>query len=97
MMQREGYKVGEGLGKNSQGITTPLTIKKISDSSCIIGPSQISMGQIFSAEVSCENALKAFNIPITRVLIVVNLLTEDELGGIAEEQLKADLAQLCPY
>ncbi len=24
MMQKYGFKVGEGLGKNSQGMTTPL-------------------------------------------------------------------------
>lgn len=36
MMQKHGYRIGEGLGKNSQGITTPLTIKKTTDVSCII-------------------------------------------------------------
>ena len=36
MMQKHGYRIGEGLGKNSQGITTPLTIKKTTDNSCII-------------------------------------------------------------
>jgi hypothetical protein len=36
MMQKQGYKIGEGLGKLSQGIKTPLTIKKLTDSSCKI-------------------------------------------------------------
>ena len=36
MMQKFGFKVGEGLGKQSQGIRTPLTIKKLTDSSCKI-------------------------------------------------------------
>ena len=28
MMQKFGYRVGEGLGKQSQGIKTPLVVKK---------------------------------------------------------------------
>jgi hypothetical protein len=46
MMQKFGYKVGAGLGKQSQGITTPLTIKKTTDSSCIIQQSSIELNQI---------------------------------------------------
>ena len=36
MMQKFGYKVGQGLGKQSQGIKTPLIVKKKTDSSGII-------------------------------------------------------------
>lgn len=46
MMQKFGYKVGAGLGKQSQGITTPLTIKKTTDSACIIQQSSINLNQI---------------------------------------------------
>lgn len=35
-MQKYGFKVGEGLGKNSQGIQAPLIAKKVTDSSCKI-------------------------------------------------------------
>jgi hypothetical protein len=45
-MQKLGYKVGEGLGKQSQGIKTPLTIKKTTDSSCTIEQSSISLNQM---------------------------------------------------
>ena len=62
MMQKYGYRVGEGLGKNSQGITTPLTIKKTTDNSCIIEPSSISIVNFISAEEAAENALKAFKV-----------------------------------
>ena len=44
-MQKFGYKVGKGLGKLSQGITTPLTIKKTTDTSCVIEQSSINMNQ----------------------------------------------------
>jgi hypothetical protein len=43
MMQKHGFKIGEGLGKQSQGIKTPLTIKKLTDSSCRIEPSALSL------------------------------------------------------
>lgn len=46
MMQKFGYKVGTGLGKQSQGITTPLTIKKTTDTSCIIEQSSINLNQL---------------------------------------------------
>jgi hypothetical protein len=46
MMQKFGYKVGTGLGKQSQGITTPLTIKKTTDSSCVIEQSSINLNQL---------------------------------------------------
>ena len=36
MMQKFGYKVGEGLGKQSQGIKTPLVVKKTNESTGII-------------------------------------------------------------
>ena len=48
MMQKQGFRVGEGLGKQSQGIRTPLTIKKITDSSCKIEPSSISLANFVS-------------------------------------------------
>lgn len=43
IMQKFGYKVGDGLGKKSQGIRTPLTIKKLTDSICIIEPSTVPL------------------------------------------------------
>ena len=46
MMQKFGYKVGTGLGKQSQGITTPLTITKTTDNSCIIQKSNIELDQL---------------------------------------------------
>lgn len=48
MMQKYGFKVGEGLGKQSQGIKTPLTIKKLTDSSCKIEPSELSLANFIT-------------------------------------------------
>lgn len=46
MMQKFGYKVGEGLGKQGQGIKTPLIVKKVNDSSGIIEQSNISLNYL---------------------------------------------------
>lgn len=62
MMQKYGYKVGEGLGKNKQGITTPLTIKKTTESSCIIMPSSIPMNYVVPKDVSARTALESQHI-----------------------------------
>lgn len=42
-MQKYGFKIGEGLGKNSSGITTPLVIKKTTDTTCVVVQSTKSM------------------------------------------------------
>jgi hypothetical protein len=52
MMQKQGFKIGEGLGKQSQGIRTPLTIKKLTDSSCRIEPSVFSLANFVTLEQS---------------------------------------------
>lgn len=83
-MQKFGYKVGEGLGKNKQGITTPLTIKKTTESSCIILPSAIPMNYVVPKEVSAKTALDAFQIQVTKVIVLVNTLTIAQLDEANE-------------
>lgn len=68
MMQKHGFKIGEGLGKQSQGIKTPLTIKKLTDSSCKIELSELSLANFVTFEQSAENALKAFKIEKSPVI-----------------------------
>jgi len=62
MMQKFGYKVGEGLGKQSQGIKTPLIVRKTTDSSGIIEQSNISLNFLISPEIGAKNALTAHGI-----------------------------------
>lgn len=52
IMQKHGFKVGEGLGKRSQGLQTPLIAKKVTDSSCVIQPSILSLTRYISPEHS---------------------------------------------
>lgn len=56
------------MGKQSQGIKTPLTIKKLTDSSCKIEPSAISLANFVTVEQSAENALMAFKIAKSSVI-----------------------------
>lgn len=48
MMQKFGFKVGEGLGKQSQGIRTPLIVRKTTDSSGVIEQSNIPLNFLIS-------------------------------------------------
>ena len=71
MMQKFGYKVGAGLGRQGQGIKTPLIVRKTNDSSGIIEQSAISLNHLISPEASARNALNAHNIQVERVIVIV--------------------------
>lgn len=79
MMQKFGYKVGEGLGKDAQGIRTPLTIKKITNSSCTIEPSSMPWTNFITKEQAAENALLAFKIETSPVVVLLMQLKLEEL------------------
>lgn len=90
MMQKFGYKVGTGLGKQSQGITTPLIIKKTTDTACRIEPSSIPLNHFISADTSARNALAANGIAITSVVVFVGLLSLEELTDELEKELRIE-------
>ena len=79
MMQKFGYKVGEGLGKQSQGIRTPLIVRKTTDSAGVIEPSNIPLSYLITRDVSAKNALAAHGIEISEVVVLVGALTMQEL------------------
>jgi hypothetical protein len=79
MMQKFGYKVGEGLGKQGQGIKTPLIVKKVNDSSGIIEQSNISLNYLISPEVAAKNALAAHNVNVETVFVIIGLLSIQDL------------------
>ena len=79
MMQKFGYKVGEGLGKQSQGIRTPLSVRKTTDSAGIIELSNIPLNFLITREVSAKNALAAHGIEVSEVVVLVGALTMQEL------------------
>ena len=76
MMQKCGYRVGEGLGKQGQGIRTPLIVRKTTDSSGIIEQSSIPLSYFIPPELTAKNALSAHGItPDSQVLVLVGLLS----------------------
>ena len=62
MMQKFGYKVGQGLGRQSQGIKTPLIVRKTTDSSGIIELSSIPLNFLINPQLSAKSALSAHKI-----------------------------------
>lgn len=84
MMQKFGYKVGEGLGKQGQGIKTPLIVKKTNDVSGVIEQSSISLNQLISPEVSAKNALCAHNVEIEKCIAILGLDSDEATLGVVQ-------------
>ena len=86
MMQKFGYKVGEGLGKQSQGIKTPLIVKKTNDSRGVIQQSAIPLNHLISPELSGRNALSAHKVEIESGMAILGVPMEEQLvEGIRQE------------
>ena len=73
MMQKFGYKLGEGLGKQGQGIKTPLVVKKTNESSGVIEQSRIPLNYLITPEVSAKNALSVHNIEAESVIVLTGV------------------------
>lgn len=86
MMQKFGYRVGEGLGKQGQGIKTPLIVKKTNDVSGIIQPSVISIDKIISPEISAKNALCAHNIEVEKCIVVLGLDVDEANSQVVQQE-----------
>uniref|UniRef100_A0A0D6R3U2 G-patch domain-containing protein n=1 Tax=Araucaria cunninghamii TaxID=56994 RepID=A0A0D6R3U2_ARACU len=86
MMARMGWKEGQGLGKQEQGITTPLMARKTDKRAGVI---------VNASESRPEKKVKSVNItaPPTRVLLLRNMVGPGEVDDELEEEVASECAK----
>ncbi|PFH37073.1 G-patch domain-containing protein [Besnoitia besnoiti] len=86
MMEKMGWKHGEGLGVNKQGITAPLVAKKTAMRSGVI---------VQGAEVvaAAAQARAQFNRPPTRVLLLLNMVGRGEVDEDLKDETEEEAAK----
>ncbi|MCL7045939.1 hypothetical protein MKW94_026426 [Papaver nudicaule] len=86
MMAKMGWKQGQGLGKQEQGITTPLMAKKTDKRAGVI---------VNASEPKSEKKPKSVNIngAPTRVLLLRNMVGPGEVDDELEEEVASECAK----
>ncbi|KAJ4977148.1 hypothetical protein NE237_002254 [Protea cynaroides] len=86
MMAKMGWKQGQGLGKQEQGITTPLMAKKTDRRAGVI---------VNASESKAEKKMKcvSFNGPPTRVMLLRNMVGPGEVDDDLEDEVASECAK----
>ncbi|XP_027087890.1 DNA-damage-repair/toleration protein 111-like isoform X1 [Coffea arabica] len=89
MMAKMGWKQGQGLGKQEQGITTPLMVKKTDRRAGSIVNASASKQQEQPPDKKVKSV--SFNGPPTRVLLLRNMVGPGEV----DDDLEGEIAEEC--
>lgn len=86
MMAKMGWKEGQGLGRQEQGITTPLMARKTDRRAGVI---------VNASENKSEKKVKSvnFNGPPTRVLLLRNMVGPGEVDDELEDEVGSECAK----
>ncbi|GAV67251.1 G-patch domain-containing protein [Cephalotus follicularis] len=86
MMAKMGWKEGQGLGKQEQGITTPLVAKKTDRRAGVI---------VNASDNKSDKKVKgvSFNGPPTRILLLRNMVGPGEVDDELEDEVASECAK----
>ncbi|KAL9263498.1 DNA-damage-repair/toleration protein DRT111, chloroplastic-like protein [Drosera capensis] len=91
MMAKMGWKEGQGLGRQEQGITTPLMAKKTDRRAGVI----VNASEVKSEVKPPEKKVKSvnFNGTPTRVLLLKNMVGPGEVDDELDEEVGSECAK----
>ncbi|VTZ70160.1 RNA-binding protein, putative [Plasmodium chabaudi chabaudi] len=97
MMEKMGWKKGEGLGKDKQGIKAPLILQKVDKRSGVIVQAPIILKKTELANEKNNDsyddeadAANSANNTVTRIIQLTNLVTIDEVDDTLKEEIEEE-------
>jgi len=88
MLEKTGWKMGQGLGKHGQGMTTPLIAKKTTSNTAVIVNSSVEMTAMMPAEIVWRKQVEQYyNMPPTRILVLLNMVSPKEIDDTLRDEV----------
>ncbi|CRG94735.1 RNA-binding protein, putative [Plasmodium gallinaceum] len=97
MMEKMGWKKGEGLGKDKQGIKAPLILQKVDKRSGVIiqAPLILKNNDLKNESNPCENKYSSYaiNNSCTRIIVLTNMVTVDEIDDTLKDEIEEEASK----